>query len=618
MVIISLMILIIAIALTPSPLGNVTTNESPIYSAPFGDSVSAQEPGVETGTLNTEGGISPILITRLTSIVFLFSGALSYNALYIQSIGSGLSIYSGLFHVTVLSQSFDIILFILASLILIPWSNNLILLVNKHKELDNITNSNMSQGSLGVTSLPYLGGGSQNIISYLTGPIVSEYSLIVLFTTLGSSLLLSSGNLLSLYLAIELQSFGVYILATIYRNSESATNAGLKYFLLGGLSSCLILLGCVLIYSYTGVIYFEDIYSLVTSSVSAVDQSSIDILGNTPLTIVQLGLILIFIGFLFKIAGAPFHNWAPDVYSDVPTIVTTWLTIMPKIAIIILSFDIISTINLDNLLPTLYLSTYGPIIKNLLLISSLLSLIIGTIVGLAQIKIKRLLAYSTISHVGFLLLALSINTEDSLESLLFYLIQYSFTNLNTFFILLSFGYIIKKSINITLPKGLVSSRGLVSNKAQRAGDTDINLISELKGQFWANPLLSLSLAICLFSMAGIPPLMGFFAKAQVLYSATQNGYYFISIIAILVSVISAYYYLQIIRVLHFDTPMPKGISDTAQMAESYNQPVDSTAYINNTHSFIISTLTLSLLLFMLKPSIILNSIHLMALNIFYS
>jgi NADH-ubiquinone oxidoreductase chain 2 len=159
------------------------------------------------------------------------------------------------------------------------------------------------------------------IISYITGPIVSEYSLILLFTTLGSSLLLSSGNLLSMYLSIELQSFGVYILATIYRNSESATSAGLKYFLLGGLSSCLILLGCVLIYSYTGLIYFEDIYSLMTASVpfnsyasygsEAVAIPSILGAGSTSLptyTIIQLGLILIFIGFLFKIAASPFHN----------------------------------------------------------------------------------------------------------------------------------------------------------------------------------------------------------------------------------------------------------------------------------------------------------------------
>lgn len=543
MVIMSLMILIIAIALTPF-----------------------------------KGGLSPILFTRLTSIVFLFSGALAYNALYIQSIGSGLSIYSGLFQVTVLSQSFDILVFILASLILIPWSN-----YSTPKSI------NANPIAVGTGEQEGRESGSNNILYYVSGPAVKEYSLIVLFSTLGSSLLLSSGNLLSMYLSIELQSFGVYILASIYRDSESATNAGLKYFLLGGLSSCLILLGSVLIYSYTGVINFEDIYSLLVSSNSDI---------STILLPLGLGLILIFIGFFFKIAAAPFHNWAPDVYNDVPSIVTTWLTIMPKIAIIILAAEIITTVNLDILSSSAFgLGNYNfNLIRNLLLISSFLSLIIGTIVGLAQVKIKRLLAYSTISHVGFLLLALSINTEESLESLIFYLIQYSFTNLNLFLILLSFGYIMKR--NLTNP----------NMPAEPEEKSDISLISELKGQFITNPLLSLSLAVSLFSMAGIPPLLGFFAKAGVLYSSTQNGYYFISIIAIVVSVISAYYYLQIIKVMHFD-------SNNDQAAANIN--TSSNLSVTNIHSFIIATLTLSILLFILKPSILLNSIHLMALNIFY-
>jgi NADH-ubiquinone oxidoreductase chain 2 len=599
------MILIMAIALAPQSNSSLDLeqgkNSNSIISGAgnvlSGVASNATESLSSLGqAVSARGGISPLLISRLTSISFLFSGALAYNALYIQSIGSGLSIYSGLFQITVLSQSFDLFIFVLAALILIPWSNGIV------------------KG--GQALKPLLG---------VTGPVVSEYSLIVLFSTLGSSLLLSSGNLLSLYLAVELQSFGVYILATIYRNSESATNAGLKYFLLGGLSSCLILLGCVLIYSYTGLIYFEDIYSLVSSLTLVSDtaaQGYFDIV-----TVIQLGLILIFIGFLFKIAAAPFHNWAPDVYNDVPTIVTTWLSIMPKIAIVVLSFEILSTITPSQPMELVSLvaensngfSAVGPTftslglgLKNLLLIASFLSLVIGTTVGLAQIKIKRLLAYSTISHVGFLLLALSINTEESLESLLFYLVQYSITNLNTFFILLAFGYILKKSIT-KAASTLEQVEGKEPNKF------DISLISELKGQFWSNPLLSLSLTVSLFSMAGIPPLVGFFAKAQVLYSATQNGYYFISIVAIVVSVISAYYYLQIIKVMHFDSQaQPSGTGQGAEVEQSTMVGITQLDTVNNTHSFIISTLTLSLILFMLKPSIILNSIHLIALNIFYS
>lgn len=166
----------------------------------------------------------------------------------------------------------------------------------------------------------------------------------------------------------------------------------------------------------------------------------------------------------------------------------------------------------------------------LILIASLLSLIVGTVLGLSQIRIKRLLTYSTISHVGFLLLALAINNEESVESFLFYLFQYSLTNLNVFLVLLAFGYAIYN----------------ISAKTE-----DISLIQELQGQFTKNPLLSLSFALCLFSIAGIPPLIGFFAKQIVLYSSIHAGHYFMSIIAIIVSVISASYYLKIIQVIFF-------------------------------------------------------------------
>jgi len=473
-----------------------------------------------------------------------------------------------------------------------------------------------------------VGGNNPEYIS--NGPNISEYSLIVLFSTLGSSLLLSSVNLVSMYLAIELQSFGVYILATIYRNSESATNAGLKYFLLGGLSSCLILLGSGLIYSYTGITSFEGLYSLITVCSTGLGTHASEV-GPGVLQGVQLGLILIFVGLLFKISAAPFHNWAPDVYNDVPTIVTTWLTIMPKVALMMLLVEIVSSLGGSYTGVTALAGGPSPdLIKNLFLISSLFSLLVGTILGLSQVKIKRLLAYSTISHVGFMLLALAINTEDSLESLLFYLIQYSITNFNAFLILLSFGYLLKSVRNFsgesTESLGGVSNglSGALSDTPSHA--TDISFIKELKGQFYNYPLLTLSLAISLFSMAGIPPLVGFFAKQQVLYSALQGGYYFISIIAILVSVISASYYLQIIKVMHFDVnsgdgggnPNPATVATNATDADSSAGADAGIKVITNTHAFLISLFTLSLLLFMLKPSILLNSTSLMALNIFIS
>jgi len=240
------------------------------------------------------------------------------------------------------------------------------------------------------------------------------------------------------------------------------------------------------------------------------------------------------------------------------------------------------------------------VIKSLLLFSSLLSLIIGTVVGLAQYKIKRLLAYSTISHVGFLLLALGINTEQSIESLIFYILQYSITNLNTFLILLVFGYTLNTILDQYQTPGTINNKGLIlsSNKEHErssslyenygkeqekevqtieSNNMDIKYISQLKAQFIHNPLLSISLAICLFSMAGIPPLLGFFAKQQVLYAATHSGYFFLSIVAILVSVISASYYLQIIKVIHF--PSDKYFGQIKK--EKVESPIKSTANINN-------------------------------------
>ncbi|OSC96162.1 NADH dehydrogenase subunit 2 [Trametes coccinea BRFM310] len=479
--------------------------------------------------------IRTILYVRISSIIFIYAGALAFNAFYIQSIGSGIGIYSGLFQVTVISQLLDTFIFLIGGLILISWPSY---------------------------------SSKINVIDRL--PNVREYSLIVLFSSLGASLLVSSADLISMYLSIELQSFGVYILSTLYRDSESATSAGLKYFLLGSLSSCFILLGSGIVYTYSGLTQLESIYNLISVS------ENIQILQG-----ITFGIVLIIVGYLFKISAAPLHNWAPDVYDDSPTIVTIWLTIMPKISILIFLLEIQSQIG-NSLLTIFSLS-----LKNLLLISSLLSLLIGTIVGLSQSKIKRLLAYSTISHIGFILLALAINTEQSIDSFLFYIVQYSLTNLNTFLILIALGYVLKNNSQTILESF-----------------QDIKYINELKGLFFNHPILSLSLTICLFSMAGVPPLLGFFSKQFVLYSAMQSEYYFIGIIAILVSVISASYYLKIIKVLH---------SENKEVIEDSND----NSPLSSLHSFMISTLTLFIIFFILKPSILLNSTQLLALSLFY-
>ena len=217
------------------------------------------------------------------------------------------------------------------------------------------------------------------------------------------------------------------------------------------------------------------------------------------------------------------------------------------------------------------------------------------------------MAYSTISHVGFILLALAINSEQSIEALIFYIIQYTITNLNTFLIIILFGYIIKNSY-----KDLIQS---IMVEDETGTENDINYISELKSQFYLNPVLSISLTICLFSMAGIPPLIGFFSKQFVLYSAIQNGYYFMSIIAIVVSIISASYYLKIIKVLFTEEENISEYSDK-ELKIINNLNSNSEIEISSTNSFIISTLTLSILLFVLKPSILLNSTTILSLSLF--
>jgi len=526
--------------------------------------------------------ISPNLYLRISSLLLLYTGALAFNAFYIQSIGSGIGIYSGLFQITLFTQLFDIVIVLTGSVILIAWP-----LIN-HKFIDN----NLELNEAG-----------HNILSINNYRI--KYSIIVLISTLGSLLLVSSSNLITLYLSLELQSFGVYILASLYRHSELAISAGLKYFLLGSLASCIILLGCGLIYTFTGLTNLESIYSMI----SVIDNNNNILLGFS------LGLILIFIGLLFKIAAAPLHNWAPDVYADSATIITTWLTIIPKISILLILFEIQTHINLiDNINIILELNPLNNIInnnylwsKNLLLISSLLSLLIGTILGLAQSKLKRLLAYSTISHIGFILLALAINSEQSIEALIFYIIQYTITNLNTFLIIILFGYIIKNSFRDLIQSIMVEDETGIEN--------DINYISELKGQFFLNPVLSISLTICLFSMAGIPPLIGFFSKQFVLYSAIQNGYYFMSIIAIIVSIISASYYLKLIKIIFTEEVNTSEYSDK-EIKIINNLNSNSEIEISSTNSFIISTLTLSILFFVLKPSILLNSTTILSLSLF--
>ena len=440
---------------------------------------------------------------------------------------------------------------------------------------------------------------------------IIEYPLIILFVITGATFLIASSDLITIFLAIELQSYGLYLLSTIYRNSELSTNAGLTYFLLGGLSSCIILLGQSLLYINSGNTNLDGIYiinSILVNNVDGLDNTtSITNIPNIYQYYIQLSFVIMSVGLLFKIASAPFHFWSPDVYDAIPTIVTTFVAIIAKISILILLLEFLYYTSITML-------DYSW--KSNLLLSSSLSLIVGSVLGLTQFRIKRLFAYSTISHIGFILLALSINSIESIQAFFFYIMQYSVSNLNAFIILITIGYSFvgwKK----------VETQVLEDHTEKELKDKNlspIQLIHQLKGYFYMNPLLSISLAITLFSFIGVPPLVGFFAKQMILSAALDNGYVFMSLLAILTSVISAVYYLVVIQEIFFEKPE---YTKENNKLESINNSIisnTSTATITLSSSLTgkISILTLTILLFIFLPKEILCLNNIMSMILFYN
>jgi NADH-ubiquinone oxidoreductase chain 2 len=432
----------------------------------------------------------------------------------------------------------------------------------------------------------------KDLVSYRTKIInkvgehlkIIEYPLILLFIISGAIFLMSTNDLVSIFLSIELQSYGLYLLSTIYRNSELATTGGLIYFLLGGLSSCFILLGTSLLYANSGTTNMDGLYIITSIS----DGN----LGNSwyKPNYINFALLIFSVGFLFKVSAAPFHFWSPEVYDAIPTIVTTFVAIIAKISIFILLLEIVyytSNYFAD------YSWTFG------LLISSLLSLIIGTVVGLTQFRIKRLFAYSTISHVGFILLALSITSIESIQAFLFYLTQYSISNLNLFIILVTIGFSFYLYVT--------------DNKEEKEmfdkNNSPVQLINQLRGYFYINPYLALSLGITIFSFAGIPPLVGFFAKQMVLSAALDSGYIFLTLVAILTSVIGAVYYLNVIKEIFFYAPEYKLNSilrnNTINLLTPGNNNYQNLEFkynnitMSSTVSITISIITLVIMLFIL-------------------
>ena len=540
-----------------------------------------------------------ILYSRVVIIVLLYSSLLAINTLFITSLGTGIGLYGGLFHITSTTQIFHIFIFLISAIILQ-------LTAFYPRKVWLAEYSSLSK----LISYKFLYYKSQIVNKMGEQFKIIEYPLILLFIVTGATFLVSTSDLVSIFLSIELQSYGLYLLSTLYRNSEKATSGGLTYFLLGGLSSCFILLGTSLIYANSGTTNLDGLY--VITSLSDLANDSNNILYWYKSYYIHFSLLILSVGFLFKVSAAPFHFWSPDVYDAIPTIVTTFVAIVAKISIFIFFLELVHYTS-NSLFNFEFTWTTS------LLVSSLFSLIIGTVLGLTQKRIKRLFAYSTISHVGFILLALSINSIESIQAFIFYLMQYSISNLNAFIILLSIGYSLYYYINDSGEYKELSDKN----------NSPIQLISQMKGYFYINPVLALSLSVTIFSFVGIPPLIGFFAKQMVLSAAIDNGYVFMALIAILTSVISAVYYLNIIKQVFFDRAEYK-INPEVESLNLHGNIIRNNVLKEKltfkSHSIVLSSyltitisiLTLVILLFILLPQEWLSMANILALILFNS
>ncbi len=328
-----------------------------------------------------------------------------------------------------------------------------------------------------------------------------EIPILILFSTFGMLLLIASNNLMAMYLGIELQSLTLYVIAAIKRDSLKSSESGLKYFILGALSSGILLYGCSLVYGFTGNTNFDDIHSVISS------------LEKIELGLI-FGLIFILVGLAFKISAVPFHMWTPDVYEGAPTSITAFFAIVPKVSAVALIYRFC-------LEP--FSSLYNEW-SQIIVFLSIASMFLGSIAAIRQTNIKRLLAYSSIGHVGYILIGLVSFSDEGTKGAAIYILIYLFMNIAIFSILLSLKF---------------------ENKY-------IEKIEDLSGLSKVKPFLSLSIAIIMLSMAGIPPFAGFFGKFYIFASALNSNLYSLAVFGVLSSVIAAFYYLRIIKVIYFD------------------------------------------------------------------
>ena len=336
------------------------------------------------------------------------------------------------------------------------------------------------------------------------GMVQFEFPILILFATVGMMMMISANDLISLYLGIELQSLSLYVIAAFQRDTVRSSEAGLKYFVLGALSSGMLLYGCSLIYGFAGTTQFAQLTETFHGN------------GEASLGVV-VGVVFLAASLAFKVSAVPFHMWTPDVYEGAPTPVTAFFSVAPKIAAI--SLFVRTMIGPLNGLVADW--------QQIIIAISIASMTLGALAAIAQTNIKRLMAYSSIGHVGYALIGLAAGTEAGVHGVLVYMSIYLAMNVGTFTCILS----------------------------MRQNGQAVEGIDDLAGFGKTHPRMAFAMLVFMFSMAGIPPLAGFFGKLYVFLAAIQSGLFTLAIIGVVTSVIGAYYYLRIIKIMYFDEPI---------------------------------------------------------------
>ena len=379
-----------------------------------------------------------------------------------------------------------------------------------------------------------------------------EFPVLMLLATIGMLMMVSANDLISLYVGLELQSLALYVIAAFRRDFAKSSEAGLKYFVLGALSSGMLLYGASLVYGFTGTTNF----SMLASQFATHGQAT----GHAGIGLV-VGLTFVAAGLAFKISAVPFHMWTPDVYEGAPTPVTAFFAVAPKVAAV-------------ALFVRLLIEPFGSMVdewRQIIYFTALASMVLGSFAAIGQTNIKRLMAYSSIGHIGFALVGLAAGTELGVRGVMFYMAIYIFMNIGTFGVIL----------------------------CMRQNGRMVEEITDLAGLSKTHPMLALAMLIFMFSMAGIPPAAGFFAKLFVFQAAIEAHLYSLAVMGVLASVVGAYYYLRIIKVMYFDEPV---------------EALDRT--ISGEVSLVIAGTSLFTLLFFFFPAPLLNGAAAAAASLF--